>query len=181
MHMATETRRWTRADLERMPENGKRYEVLDGELLVTPAAARAHQLIASRLHGPLWLYATKHGLGDVYSYGKVLFGGNELLPDVQVMRRVAGSELELDWETEPATLLAVEILSPSTKRRDLTVKRDAYQRVGIPVYWIVDPVKREVLVYSGDAAEPEVVTSVLRWQPRVDLPALELSVEAIFK
>ena len=74
----------------------------------------------------------------------------------------------------------VEILSDSTRQRDLWKKRDAYERRGIPTYWIVDPDHRNVTVWNFPSTEPEVVTNVLRWQPSPELRALEIPLASIF-
>ena len=178
MHMATKTLRWTRADLERLPDDGNRYEVLDGELFVTPQAAHDHQRIALRLAVMLEPYCARHALGGVVGPGAVVFGSNELQPDVQV---VPGAEPPrgAKWEDLPLPLLVVEILSDSTRRRDLGKKREAYERLGIPTYWVVDPDQRRVLTWPSASAEPTIVTDLLRWQPRSDLPALEIPLENI--
>ena len=75
----------------------------------------------------------------------------------------------------------VEILSDSTARRDLGKKRDAYLRIGIPTYWVVDASERRVLLWAGPTAAdaPVIETDVLRWQPRADLPPLEIPVDSI--
>ena len=182
MHMATKTRRsvrrWTRTDLERMPDDGNRYEVLDGELYVTPQAAYVHQWIAAQLMFSLMPYCDRHALGSVVGPGAVVFGKNELQPDVQVIsgpRPAPGTE----WKDLPLPLLVVEILSASTERRDLGKKRDAYLRVDIPTYWVVDADERRVLAWTPASPVHTVVTDVLRWKPRADLAPLEIQVESI--
>ena len=180
MHMATTTRRWRRADLERLPNDGNRYEVLDGELFVTPQAATRHQRIAFLLMHLLEPWCAEHGVGYLVGPGAVVFGKNELQPDVQV---IPGPEVQGDesWEDCPPPILVVEVLSDSTARRDLGKKRDAYLRIDIPTYWIVDPKQRHVLVWTPASVEPIIVTDVLRWQPRTDLPALEIPLEKFLR
>jgi Uma2 family endonuclease len=80
MRMAQKLRRWTRADLQDLPDDGNRYEVLDGALLVTPMASFDHQYVVSRLFGALTAYCEEHRLGRVVTPGAVVFGGNELQP-----------------------------------------------------------------------------------------------------
>ena len=157
MHMAQRaarslrTRAWTRADLERLPDDGNRYEVLDGALLVTPQAAFSHQEIATRLAVALSAYCMAHGIGGVVAPGSVPHGKSELQPDVQVIpgRPPRGAK----WTSLPRPFLVVEVLSDSTSRRDLGVKRDAYLRWGIPEYWAVDLDAKRV-PYSGARTTP---------------------------
>ena len=77
-------------------------------------------------------------------------------------------------------MLVVEVLSDSTRRRDFGKKRGAYARLLIPAYWIVDPEKQRVAVWTAISPEPSFVTDVVRWQPLADAPALEISLAAIF-
>ncbi|MFI5311691.1 MAG: Uma2 family endonuclease [Gemmatimonadales bacterium] len=180
MHMAIRTRRWTRADLARLPDDGNRYEVLDGELFVTPQAAFAHQSISTRLMFALHPYCARHGIGEVVGPGAVVWEKNEIQPDVQVIPGRHEPRLGTKWEHLPHPLLVVEVLSDSTRRRDFGKKRDAYARLMIPTYWIVDPEKRLVVVWTAVSPEPSFVTDVLRWSPRVDAPALEIPLAGIF-
>ena len=178
MHMATTTRRWTRADLASLPDDGNRYEVLDGELLVTPQASYDHQRVAARLMLALGLYCERHGLGEVVGPGAVVFDANELQPDVQV---VPGARVTrgAHWKSLPVPSLAIEILSDSTSQRDLGKKRDAYRRIDIPAYWVVDPDQRHVLVWTRASEQPVTVTDLLRWKPSADVPPLEISLDSI--
>ena len=180
MQMATTTHRWVRADLERLPDDGNRYEVLDGELFVTPQAAVGHQRIAARLVSALDRYCMAHNLGFVVGPGAVVFDGNELQPDVQVIPGRDGPHDDTKWEQLATPLLVVEVLSESTRQRDLGKKKAAYERLGVPTYWIVDRGARRVVSLSARSAEPEIVTDVLCWQPRVDVPALEIPLGMLF-
>ena len=180
MAMVTTTHRWVRADLERLPDDGNRYEVLDGELFVTPQAEYEHQSIASCLSFALQLYCRDHQVGEVLGPGAVVFEDNELQPDLQVIPGSRESRRQADWRVLPASLLVIEILSPSTRQRDLGKKQEAYRRLQIPTYWIVDRDRRRVIAMAVGSADPEIVTDVLRWQPRSDLPPLEIPLEAIF-
>src|SRR5258708_4677710 len=111
-----------RADLLRRPDDGNRYEVLDGKLLVTPQASYPHQAIAAELIARLRPYGVRHQIGAVVGPGAVIMGPNELQPDVQV---IPGNPANLSpkWERHPKPILVVEILSATTKRRDLVDKR----------------------------------------------------------
>lgn len=140
MQMATSSPRkrrrfhWTRAHLERLPDDGNRYEVLEGELLVTPQAGMAHQRISAILAAKLDAYGQQHAIGVVFASGAVVFGENELLPDVQVIPMTEREARVGDWKTSPTSLLAIEIVSPGSERMDRGKKRAAYLGLGIGEY-----------------------------------------------
>ena len=190
MHMATARAkiprkprpfRWTSALLERMPRDGNRYEALDGELLVTPQAGPPHQVIAAKLVTAFSLYFDAHPRGMVVGPGAVMFGKNELQPDVQLIPAIDQKLPATKWKDLPLPLLVVEILSHGSHRHDLHKKRDAYLRLGIPEYWVVDPEERCVRVFRAAFApgEPTRVTDLLSWKPWVDVPALEINVSKL--
>ncbi|WP_219996132.1 Uma2 family endonuclease [Nocardioides humi] len=126
----------TRADLDAMPDDGRRYELVEGEIVVSAAPAPRHQYISVSLvvllktHCPrdLHLY---HAPFDV-----------ELEKDFSVLEPdlVVVDPALLDHRgLVGAPLLAIEILSPTTRRRDLRQKKAIYERTGVPSYWVVDP------------------------------------------
>jgi Uma2 family endonuclease len=126
---------WTVHDLDALPDDGLQYELLDGMLLVTPAPLPLHQLVLKRLYDVL-NNACPEDLA-------VLFAPldwrpdhrTSLQPDLLVLRKQ-------DWSDRALTtslLLAVEVLSPSTKRKDRLLKASAYADGGIPNYWLIDP------------------------------------------
>ena len=168
-------RPWTRADLARLPDDGNRYEVLDGQLLVTPQASHDHQGIAAKFVILLELYAVHHGIAHVVGPGAVQFGPDELQPDVQV---IPGPRRPGSWQDFPAPILVVEVLSKSSRRYDLGGKLDAYLgRARVSTVWIVDHKRREVHVVER-GAEPHIVRQTLAWHPPgapeplvIDLPA----------
>jgi Uma2 family endonuclease len=175
MHMATSTRRWTRADLADLPDDGNRYEVLDGKLLVTPQASMPHQAIAVRLIAALLPYVARHALGTVMGPGAVIFGEDELQPDILVVP-VDFDRIPEKWTSAPYPIFIAEVLSRSTRRRDLRDKPPAYQGVAIPDYWVIDRFERRALVWTLGAREPSIVTTELRWQPRRDAEPLVIPV-----
>jgi Uma2 family endonuclease len=164
MRMAVKVHRWTRADLASLPDDGNRYEVLDGKLFVTPAPTFPHQLIATRLVLLLGPYLERSQSGTVVGPGAVTFGKNELQPDV-VAFPVLLRELPDKWEELPRPALVIEVLSSSTSRRDLGVKREAYLRLGIPDYWVIDRFERRALCWTPASAEPRIVGDTLEWRP----------------
>lgn len=125
----------TLTDLDHMPDDGHRYELIDGTLLVTPAPNTRHQICVARL---LIVLGTAAGT-DVHvlpaPYDWVAGPSTLFQPDVVVARR--GDLGPKHLERPP--LLVVEVLSASTRRIDLATKRMAYADAGVPSYWIVDP------------------------------------------
>ena len=177
-HARSSTRPWTRADLARLPDDDNRYEVLNGELLVTPRSNPVHQRIAAELMFRLEPYCTHHGLGVVVGPGAVPFGKNELQPDLQVIP-CAPSQLRRGWVRLPRPLLVVEVLSEGSRRFDEGKKRDAYLEQGVADYWIVDPDERSVTVARAgqpDSTRRDRVT----WRPGGADEPLTITLPAFF-
>lgn len=139
-------RPFTVHDLEAAPDDGNRYELIDGALLVSPAPGYRHQKVALQL--AIRLDAECPPDMDVLTAPFAVRPSDitELQPDVLVGR--SSDFTERDLPTAP--LLAVEVLSPSTKLKDLTIKKAAYQRLGVPSYWVLDPLKASLAVFELD-------------------------------
>jgi Uma2 family endonuclease len=138
---------FTAADLDRMPSDGHRYELVDGVLVVTPRPTTVHQFVAMRLATALDR-ACPEDLCVVPEPAVRLDRATELAPDLVVVRLddVGGAKF-----TAPP-LLVVEVRSPSTALIDLNRKKAAYEKFGVPSYWIVDP----------EPARPELTVFELR-------------------
>ncbi|HWL36880.1 MAG TPA: Uma2 family endonuclease [Frankiaceae bacterium] len=126
---------FTRADLESMPDDGRRYELIDGCLLVTPAPRWMHQRGVAELFVILRAATPDYAETLPGPFAIVPEDDTELQPDVFVARRADFTEKELP----AAPLLVVEVLSPSTRSFDLGAKRERYERAGTPAYWVFDP------------------------------------------
>jgi Uma2 family endonuclease len=125
----------TRDDLDTMPDDGHRYELLDGALIVTPAPGTRHQSVLAQLFLALHT-AIPEDLTVLFAPLDVVLADDTVLqPDLLVAPRDAFTERDLPT----APVLAVEVLSPSTRRIDLLVKRDRYGSAGCSAYWVVDP------------------------------------------
>src|SRR5262245_26303406 len=137
MQMPMRTKKWTLAELHSLPDDGNKYELIHGELFVTPAPSEEHETILARLTRILDPYVNANGLGFVYHPRAVVrFKGSEADPDLMVRQPKVGRGR--DWVNAPVPSLIVEVLSGSTRRRDLGPKREYYLEVGVPEYWIVD-------------------------------------------
>jgi Uma2 family endonuclease len=113
---------WTRTDLDRLPDDGNRYELLNGELLVSPAPSPPHQQIVAWLSDVLTPFVARHRIGIVHQAPSVMVRGDstQVEPDLMVLPRVSFET----WDAAPVPLLVIEVLSRSTSRRDLNQKRD---------------------------------------------------------
>ncbi|HEY7681787.1 MAG TPA: Uma2 family endonuclease [Gemmatimonadales bacterium] len=173
---------WTAEMVRALPDDGNRYEVVHGELLVTPAPRPAHQLIAARLVAALSSYLERNPIGVVLaSPADISWGRRDVLvqPDVFVVALEDARTLE--WERMRRLLLVAEVLSPSTTRADRFVKRRRYQDAGVPVYWIVDADARQVEAWTPEAEFPEVERTRLAWYPEGAGWPFELELEQLFR
>ncbi len=180
MGMPHATERWTAEMVRALPDDGKRYEVVAGELFVTPAPSFDHQEAVLQLLLRVAPFVRSHGLGyAVASPADIEFDEEDLVqPDVFVAPPAEGRRPRR-WSEIKSLLLAVEVLSASTARADRTVKRRLFQRVGVPQYWIVDVEARLVERWRPGDERPEILTETLEWRPDpvieplvIDLPRL---------
>lgn len=164
---------------EKLPADGKRYELLDGRLIVTPSAPPPHQLVVLRLTTAIGRYMEKHRLGTVWPGGDVYFGGRTVFePDVVAALGPAARKLTR-WRDLPDPALAVEVLSPSSARYDRGPKRRRYLRRAAE-YWVVDAKGRQIEVWRREDERPTVVRDRLTWRPRRGVPALTISLSRLF-
>ncbi len=179
MHMAQTIGTWTLADLDRLPDDGNRYELIDGELFVTPAPSSAHEELVAVLDEILSPYVQAEQLGRVYACrAAVRTSDGHVEPDLLV--RPITERPPPSWESAPTPLLVVEVLSKSTRRRDHEQKRGYYLRVGVTEYWIVDRWARTIRVITADA-DDLVADAMLVWQPADANEALVIDVRAYFR
>jgi Uma2 family endonuclease len=139
--------KYTHADLLAMPDDGKRREIIDGELLVTPSPMRPHQRISLKLAFAFETFLQVHPLGELLvAPMDVILGEHDVLePDLLFVLNEHRDFLK-DW-VRGAPDLVIEILSPTTETRDRGPKMKAYARYGVGEYWIVDPIAEAIEVY----------------------------------
>ena len=179
MPMATIARRWTLDELHALPEDGNKYEVIRGQLCVTPTPTPTHETIKSRMIHTLVPYVKSEGLGLVYVPRAVVqFEDSEVEPDLMVRQAHEGDSTT--WASAPIPSLVVEVFSPSTKRRDQNQKRDLYLDAGVGEYWMVDPERRAVIVIARGQAN-RVVTDEMSWHPAGALAPLVFPVADVFE
>jgi Uma2 family endonuclease len=181
MAMPTQHAGWTAEMARALPDDGRRYEVLDGALLVTPAPELMHQRAVMRLYDHLKPYTESNGLGEtLVSPADIEFSPRRLVqPDLFVVPMEGGGRPKT-WRDISSLLLAVEVLSPSTARADRLRKRRIYQDEGVPEYWIVDLDARMIERWRPRDERPEILVDQLSWQPRTDAAPLTVGLEELF-
>lgn len=151
--------RLTYDDLARIPEDGLRHEIIDGVHHVTPAPALRHQQVSMRLGAALAQYLEVHPIGEVLAapVDTVLTRWDVVEPDLVFIGNDQRS-IMTESSIQGAPALVVEILSPATKKRDLGVKKDLFDREGVREYWIVDSTGNTVTIHrrAADGTFPRV-------------------------
>ncbi len=181
MGMPDTARRYTVEEVLALPDDGNRYELAHGELLVTPAPRLEHQRVAGRVFREVAAYLEACGAAaEAFMAPADISWARDVLvqPDVFV---VPAAETAGGWKGVRTLLLAVEVLSPSTARHDRVVKRRLYQEFDVRTYWIVDADARLVEVWRPDDQRPEVVTDVLRWRVAPEAPEWVIGLEEVFR
>jgi len=176
-------RRWTAHEVAEMQREDcafPRFELVDGDLLVTQAPTPRHQSIAAALFVRIYDYVNLSGRASaLMSPADIrLDSDTTVQPDIFVYPRE--SEPIGDWSSIRSLLLAVEVLSPSTQRQDRTIKRAFYQRHGVSEYWIVDAEAEQIERWLPDSSLPSIHDSRLEWQPAFADVALVIDVANLF-
>ena len=147
---------WTTADLELFPQDGKRYEIIDGELFVTTAPHWYHQRTCGNIYQALNIWSQTTNLGQASLAAGIIFTDTDnVIPDVLwVSNERLTAILDDAGHLTAAPELAVEVLSPGTEqiRRDRELKLKLYSIKGVREYWIVDWRSQQVEIYQRDNA-----------------------------
>jgi len=182
MAMPAHPTEWTVEMVRAIPEDSNRYEVIDGELFVTPAPSVAHQRAVLELALLVAPYVRAHRIGealiapaDVIVYGPRKF----VQPDLFVVPLVNGAPMRA-WTEVGRLLLVVEVLSPSTEHTDRGRKRTLYKEKAVPEYWIVDTDERSIERRRPDDSPVEIFNESLHWQPDIDAPPLVIDLPGYF-
>jgi Uma2 family endonuclease len=171
---------WTADMVRELPDDGNRYELVWGELLVNPTPATVHQRIVRRLLVALDGYRQRFGLGEVFdSPAEVSWSGDTYVqPDVFVVSPVHGTNFE--WKDVKHLRLVAEVLSPRTAKNDRFQKRKLYQAHGVETLLIVDPVKRVVEVWTPDSEQPVIESTRVTWHPTGATEPLVIELASLF-
>lgn len=175
--------RYTYRDYTLLPE-GKRYEVIDGELFVVPAPGFAHQTVVGNLFEALRRHVRARRLGVVLAapFDVVLSDEDVFQPDVLFISS-ARRHILTPANARGAPDLVVEVLSPATRERDLELKRKRYADFGVAEYWVVDPEARAVTVLALGTGEYREAGTFCAGQAVASplLPGLTLAVDEVFQ
>ena len=182
MSMPNLARRWTREEVLALPDDGNRYELLDGDLLVSPSPGVPHQRAVWALFDRIRPFVKQHRLGEAgfAPCDLDLRSGQLLQPDVFVFG-FAQEQRPRRWSEFDIPLLVVEVLSPSTALYDRNRKRVRYLEAGVREDWIVDTDARLIERWSGDESRPEILTDRIVWRPDPPLPSLEIDLAEYFR
>jgi len=188
MGMPAIRRRWITAEVRSLMDESRhwpRYELIGGELIVTPSPGFPHQTAALELLFILKPYLDEQGIGIpmLPPADLELVPDTITQPDVFVLdpHSVADTVEMPTWADFKRLLLAVEIISPSSVRTDRIVKRDFYLDAGVPEYWILDPVARMIERWTRESETPEVCRDSLVWLPESGRSALTIDVPHLFE
>lgn len=176
------TRRWTEEEFlvarDAAPQ-GERWELVDGDVLVTPSPHWSHQGVVVGLVVLLHAYVREQPLGRVFTapLDVKLEPGLVLQPDVLV---VPTGQLHQSEYFVRMLLLAAETISPSSARFDRVVKRPRYQRNSVPEYWVIDSESRTFERWQPHDERPDIISEHLVWHPEGATRPFELDVQAFF-
>jgi Uma2 family endonuclease len=175
--------RWTYADYAALPEDGKRYEIVDGVLYMTPAPGTGHQGVSARMVAHFMVHVEFAGLGRVFAapIDVELALGTVVQPGVLVILN-ANLGIITPSRIVGAPDLVVEIASPSTAGYDRREKQDAYALTGIPEYWIVDPGAQtvELLTLAGQVYQSRGIYRGQAQVPSLVVPSMPVPVAQFF-
>lgn len=151
--------KFTYEDLQCIPPDRNRYEIVDGELFVTPSPITLHQRIVTNLSGELRQHVRKHHLGEIFVAPlDVVFSFSTVLePDVIFVsrsRRAIVGEKNISGPPD----LVVEVLSESTGKLDREIKPKQYALYGVPEFWLVDPLEKTVEILRLNEGEYELAS-----------------------
>jgi len=171
---------YTAADVLAMPDDGNKYEVVHGELLVSPSPRPWHQFVLARLVHEVTAYLNRYPVGVGAPGGDLALSEDSLvIPDFLVCSLEEARTLTWARMTHP--LLVVEILSPSSARNDRFTKRRLYQEVQIPLYWLVDADAKVVEVWTPESPFPVTEHEETRWQPEGAAEPLVIRLSELFR
>lgn len=174
---------WTVDMVDALDDDGQRYELIDGELFVSPSPIDLHQFVVGELYALLREYLRDCFVGKpMVSPSDVRRGDrtrNRVQPDVFVIRVTDGERPPYPYELHDL-LLAVEVASPSSRRLDYHIKRELYLREGVGEYWVIDPDARSVLRWLGKSDPGEILSERVEWHAPGSARPFVLELEQFF-
>ncbi len=164
------------------PEDGNSYELVHGELLVSPSPRPWHEEVAARLLETVRAYLRAHPVGHAFgSRSDLSWGRRDVLvsPDLFVVPLAEARRLE--WQALRTVLLVGEVLSPSSLRADRFTKRRLYQEHAVPLYWVVEPEERYVECWGPEDDLPRIEREGLVWRPAGAAEEFRLELGELFR
>jgi len=174
----------TIADLEAMPDDGNRYEIIEGELFVSCAPGLTHQRVSGNLLILIGNYLRQNPIGEIISTpGLILSEFSGVIPDLVFFTREMSDKIISNERLVDAPAIVVEILSPGAEntRRDNVAKRQLYAKHRVTEYWIVDFVERTVEVLTGASLGVERKLTGVDVLTSTCLPGFSCSTDAVFE
>jgi Uma2 family endonuclease len=178
---------WCYEKWERLPNDGNRYEVIDGVLYMSTAPSFWHQQVVGLLHEYVGIPLRRSGqmLVAMAPIGPIMPGTDPVQPDFMLIRSERRSIVAEDGRVRGVPDLIAEVLSPNHPELDTIVKRASYARAGVPEYWILRPETRDVLVYSEPDPSLADFTSLQRFSVDSELVSptlpIRVAVAALFE
>jgi len=150
--------KFTYSDLLSAPDDGNRYEIFEGELIVSPSPSEKHQNALSNLFGKLYTFLQEHKIGKIYTAPFDVYFDEETVvePDILLVSKERNTIIE-EQRINGAPDLIVEIISPKTEDRDRGFKFRRYEKEGVNEYWIVDPDHKTIEIYTLKSTGYELV------------------------
>jgi Uma2 family endonuclease len=172
---------WTAQMVRALPDDSNRYEVVYGELLVTPAPRFWHEILVQRLLVALDAYLRREPVGIALGSRADISWADDVLVQPDVFVVPLDEARTLDWVYIKHLPLIAEVLSPSTARADRFVKRRRYQEAGVPLYWVIDGDAHVVEVWTPEARFPRIERIRLTWQPAGTGTEFSLALAELFR
>jgi len=174
----------TIGDIDSMPEDGNRYEVIEGETFVSAGPSLSHQETVLHLLVAIHTYLDKYPIGSVWSGPGVIFSDfSGVIPDVIFIKNERLKEIASGDRVTGAPDLIIEVLSPGAENahRDRQVKRHLYRKYGVKEYWLVDAQKRAIEVYRSQRFRLAATLGMKDQLTSPILPGFECPVRELFK
>jgi Uma2 family endonuclease len=173
-------------DLDACPDDGNRYELIEGELFVSRAPAIPHQFAVQNLQVEISLYLRDNPIGKIVpGAGAVFSKYDAVIPDLCFVRNERWAEVVSEVRFTSAPDIVIEVLSPGAenRRRDLSVKRQLYAKYGVAEYWVVDAENTSVEIYRSAGQRLELFATLIDEDAITSpmLPGFALPVSAVFK
>lgn len=171
------------ADMVRaLPDDGNRYEVVHGELLVTPSPRLWHEEVGARLMETIREYLRREPVGlAIGSRSDLSWGLRDVLVSPDLFVVPLAEARTLDWLALRNVMLVAEVLSPSSLRADRFTKRRLYQEQGVPLYWVINPDEHVVEVWHPGDDFPATERHRLEWNPQGAREAFALDLSTLFR